>query len=217
MEVWKPIKGWEGYEVSNLGNVISYKRKTPRLLTRMFGYKDGGGPHYKVWDTEMKRERKLFISTLMKEHFPYEWIKNLDDDEEVRPIRGFPGYYITNKGRVWTMTQQRWLSISKDKSPNTSSYYWDVGLVGPDGKVKVKNVHQLVGRSFLPWEEGLCVLHKEEDLPFPEINFLSNLWLGTYDDNNKDKVRKGRARGGTTGPKKRPPCEVQEDQEDPSE
>ena len=213
MEVWKPIKGWEGYEVSNLGNVISYKRKTPKLLTRKFGYKNGS-PYYSFQVPKTRRERKLFISTLMREHFPYEWIKELDDDEEVRPIRGFPGYYITNKGRVWTMTQQRWLSISKDKNPNTSSYYWIVGLVGPDGKVRVKNIHQLVGRSFLLWEEGLCVLHKDEELPFPEINFLSNLWLGTYDDNNKDKMRKGRGRGGT---KKRPPCEVQEDQEDPSE
>lgn len=36
MEVWKPIPGYEGYEVSNLGRVKSLKRKNPKILSQSF-------------------------------------------------------------------------------------------------------------------------------------------------------------------------------------
>jgi hypothetical protein len=35
-EIWKDIKGYEGtYKVSNFGNIISFKRQNPKLLTKV--------------------------------------------------------------------------------------------------------------------------------------------------------------------------------------
>lgn len=36
MEIWKPIIGFPGYEVSNLGRVISHKRKQPKVLSQSY-------------------------------------------------------------------------------------------------------------------------------------------------------------------------------------
>jgi len=37
MEKWNTIKGYESYEISNLGNVISYKRNQPKLMKPSLG------------------------------------------------------------------------------------------------------------------------------------------------------------------------------------
>lgn len=39
MEIWKPIKGFDDYEVSNFGNVRSYKRKNVYLLKKHINQK----------------------------------------------------------------------------------------------------------------------------------------------------------------------------------
>ena len=44
------------------------------------------------------------------------------------------------------------------------------------------------------YEEGMLILHKDEALPFPEINYVENLWCGTQSDNRKDCVKKGRTK-----------------------
>lgn len=36
MEIWKDIEGYPGYEISNLGRVMSYKGKTPRIMKGQF-------------------------------------------------------------------------------------------------------------------------------------------------------------------------------------
>jgi len=177
MMEWKRVKGWESYEVSNTGELRGKRGLlTLSKLTRGYGY------HI----CENGKKSILTKSSLMREHFPYEWIKNLDDDEEVKPIRGCPGYYITTKGRVWSDKTYDFLTPSPQ-----GSYYWVVRCWNGT-KWEKCYIHQLVGRHFLPWEEGLCVLHKDEELPFPEINFLSNFFLGTMEDNSKDNRNKNR-------------------------
>ena len=51
-----------------------------------------------------------------------------------------------------------------------------------------------MGRNFLPWKDGLFVLHKKETLPYPQINYLNNLWIGTKKDNSIDREEKNRGR-----------------------
>ena len=176
-EVWRRLDDkWEGlshHYFSNFGRLYGTQRW--RLLTLTsegcFQLKHPGGT------------KKVSPSTLMRTFFPYEWIKDLDDDEEVRPIKGHPDFFITTKGKVFSWRSYSWLQPHPQLP-----YYWSVGL----GK-KRRLVHQLVGRNFFPeWKEGLWVLHKDEELPFPEINFLSNLWVGTQEDNERDKRDKGR-------------------------
>ena len=56
MEEYRPIPGFEDYHVSNLGNVISYKRKTPRRIKpqkwnrdyRMLVIYRDGKPHWRL-------------------------------------------------------------------------------------------------------------------------------------------------------------------------
>ena len=127
----------------------------------------------------------------------YEWIKDLDDDEEAKPIRGHAGYFITNKGRVFSTkrarsgkwgvpaTAGRWLKIS----PSTS-YYYKVSL----GYGRSYDVHRLVGTHFCvsyntPYDE---IGHLDETLPFPQINYASNLRPMSLSENRKDAYTKGR-------------------------
>jgi len=178
MTEWKQVKGHEGYEVSSDGRVRTNKR-IPKILKH-------NGKGYRLGNSLVS------TSTLMRTHFPYEWLSQLDDDEEAAPIKDFDAYYITNKGRIFSMASYRWLTPDKVKS---KEYYWKV-LLHQDNRRKDVLVHQLVGRHFLEYKEGLCVLHKNEALPYPNINFATNLWLGTIKENNDDKIEKGRHRYG---------------------
>ena len=176
-EVWKPLP-IRGYEVSNLCNLrrecYGEVRVTPVKTTLL--ERDG---------------KKLCITParVMREFFPYEWIKELEDGEEATPIKGFPQHFITNRGRVWSSYYWRWA-----KPSNTRSYYWRTSLTNHQTFVrKFYHLHTLVGRHFLPeWEEGLFILHKDENLSFPEINWVENLWVGTPQENVLDAYQKGR-------------------------
>ena len=121
----------------------------------------------------------------------YEWIKHLKDDETAKPIKGFPGYFITDKGRVYSNHSGKFLKsclMSKTKRrPNPYTHQIKLGH-----KVST-HIHTLVGRHFLSdYEEGLLILHKDETLPFPETHYVENLFCGTQKDNVKDKFEKGR-------------------------
>lgn len=176
MTIWKPVRGFSPYEISNEGEVRNsttgeLKRENKRTNPR-------GKTEYKLG------YRNISLSRLMRENHPYEWIKYLYDDEEVKPINGHPDFYITSRGRVWSMRWYRFLSIS----PVKNTYYHSVSL-----HPTRKQIHTLVGRHFLPeYREGLCILHRDENLSYPEINYPENLWVGTHQDNMDDMNRKNR-------------------------
>ena len=153
METWKEIKDFPLYEVSSLGRV---RGKTGKVLKPSKFYslhKDG---------IQYKRSP----TRLLRENFSYEWIKDLRDGEEVKPLKEYPGYFITSMGRVWSVFGYRFLSIHLHRK-----YYYCVKIKG-----KSLEVHTLVGRNFLPeYREGLHICHKEETLPYPEINYKENL------------------------------------------
>lgn len=188
-EQWKEVRGFPNYEISNLGVVRNKTTGNPLTIDhnksngvgRVFLSKGGRGT---------KRTRS--ISTLMNENWKYEWIKELDDDEECKECHGCPGWYITTKGRIFSTHYYRWVKPTKG-----GSYYWFVKYgSGKKGVSKGFPIHTLVGRTFFTeYQEGLLILHKEEGLPYPQINYLSNLWLGTWSDNNQDTWNKGRNPG----------------------
>jgi len=134
------------------------------------------------------------VGSLMDEVFPFWWIRDLNPQEECKEIYGFPGYYITTEGRVYSTRSHRWIE-GKYKSP----YYYFVVLYKDNKKCK-QHIHSLVGRNFLSeYERGMFILHKDETLPYPEINYLHNLWVGTCKDNNIDRCKKGRSGGWMVG------------------
>ena len=122
----------------------------------------------------------------------YEFLKYLDENEEVKLIKNHPGYFITTKGRVWSNrgkgNRSKWLTPTKGKK-----YYWCVTLWDVNNKRKGLKIHTLVGRHFLnEYKSGLLILHKDENLGCPEINYLENLWVGTNQDNIMDMYSKNR-------------------------
>jgi len=135
------------------------------------------------------------VNSLLRETFPYWWIRELDDDEECKEISDFPDYFITTKGRIYSNRGNKpgWLEPTPSPHPSCD-YYYQVCLYYPGETKKfiTKRIHTLVGRTFLPWKPPLLILHNEETLPYPEINFLSNLHLGDYKDNINESYEKGR-------------------------
>ena len=166
-EVWKQSTLKEWIYVSNIGRTWSMKGNGKFLKSK--GYEE------------------TYIQ-IMTRYFPFEWITYLDNDEEANQLKDFPDYFITTKGRIWSNVFWKFLNPHNVKNASCK-YYWDVKI-----NQKSMRVSTLVGRNFLPWNEKLYILHKDENLFYPEINYLENLWLGTKKDNSIDREKKGRGR-----------------------
>lgn len=75
-EVWKDIEEYENmYQISNLGNVMSFKRKNPKLLSKVINL-DG---YYVVNLTKDKKTKVFTIHRLVAKAF----ISNLDNLPQV--------------------------------------------------------------------------------------------------------------------------------------
>jgi hypothetical protein len=106
--------------------------------------------------------------------------------EEWRPIPGFPGYEVSNFGRVLSRKrkQPRLLAPPVDKDG-----YLYVRLCR-DGVASNRPIHQLVPAAFIgPRPAGAVTRHLDGD---KLNNHLSNLTYGTWAQNNLDTVAHGR-------------------------
>ena len=124
----------------------------------------------------------------------YHWIHLLEEDEVAREVPDAPGYFVTSHARVYSTITNRFLTPKKKQR-----YYHQVDVKIPNTpprKMKSYYLHTLVGRLHLPlWEPGLEIHHIDEELPFPAIHSVSNLRVGTHQQNLKDAWQKGRVRG----------------------
>ena len=191
-EEWKPVRGFPSYLISNLGRVYSQERRGRILKPDKTGVSTLG----RVTIKNSYGRKCIGISTLMSENWKWEWIKELEEGEEVKPVgtlkgKSFPLYFITNRGRVFSLNTYSWC-----EGGNNQEYYTLVTIRDSEGNRYTTTIHSLVGKHFLDnWEEGVCILHKDETLPYPEINYVENLWIGTKGDNNRDRCLKGRSGG----------------------
>lgn len=183
---WKPIPSLDNkYEVCLVTHQI---RNTNTHHIKKLITKGKGDTPYLQYKVNGKPKHKP-LPTILLEVSPHYWIYQLNEGEEVKPIKGYPGYWITTWGRVFT-TRNKHKFINLHYKP---PYYYQLGIYTPDGKSVSTFSHILVGRNYLPeWEEGMCILHKDETLPYPLINHPSNLWVGSKVDNVKDMDGKGR-------------------------
>lgn len=95
-------------------------------------------------------------------------------------VVGFPDYMVSNYGRVYSHTSQKYL-----RPGIASTGYPTVCL----GRGNSRTVHSLVAEAFLgPCPEGYEVRHKNGDRKNPR---LVNLEYGTRGENIKDAVRHG--------------------------
>jgi hypothetical protein len=187
-ETWRGVPSLEfHYEVClETSEVRHTKRK--KVLTP-----NPSGVVYGCWGLGKEGEKHRWgrsVKSLLSECFPFWWIRELNDGEECKSVDGFPGYYITTWGRVYSDRTNGFLKLQPEPP-----YYYCYNLYKGETRHKTYG-HTLVGRNFLPdWEPGLSVLHRDETLPFPEINHPENLWVGTCGENNTDRHQKGRTRG----------------------
>ncbi len=174
------IPSFTNYSISKDGVI---KNKRGRILKSYF--RSG----YEVIALSKKgKQSTVRIHNLLSETWNKDqWIDQLKPNEEWKYIKGYENYIITSLGRVWSIKRNRWLS-----TPLIPPYYQNVTLC-KDGIWNSCKLHTLVGRHFLKdYKDGLLILHDNEELPIPEVNHLSNLWVGTYKENVDDMYQKGR-------------------------
>ena len=104
-----------------------------------------------------------------------------------KPIQNFPGYWVSDKGRVYSSISESFIY----GSPVGESGHIDVGL-RKDGKRYHRYLHRLVGEAFIENPDGLPLIrHMDSD---PSNNDESNLEWGTQLDNVRDCIESGRFR-----------------------
>lgn len=126
-----------------------------------------------------------------------------DIPNEIRPIPGYEGRYaVSSTGQVWSHLSGKWL-----KAYPYSLGYMRVVLYDGYGQAESIDVHLLVLRAFVgPRPEGMLGLHRDDN---GVNNNLENLYWGTLQEQELDRVRNGgRVRGETNGGSKLTEVEV---------
>ena len=102
----------------------------------------------------------------------------MENYEIWKDVSGYPNYQVSNKGRVWSKTSQRYLKGDIDIGG-----YCRVTMIAINGKAKHEKVHRLVALAFIPNPNNYpCVNHKDEN---KLNNTLENLeWCDRAYNNN---------------------------------
>lgn len=111
---------------------------------------------------------------------------NLADFDYIKQIPGFPGYYATKDGRIWSEPKRgnhgkgRFLKISSKPK------YFMTSLC-KEGKLYDCYLHRLILETLVgPCPEGMECRHLNGN---PADNRLENLKWGTHSENVQDAVR----------------------------
>lgn len=103
--------------------------------------------------------------------------------EKIKPIIGFPRFFVTNLGRVLRKNSKG--GFEEVKQHLNKRFYYDVGLT-KDGKTYTKKVSRLVAQAFIgPIPDGYFVDHIDCN---KEHNYVTNLQIIT----NSENVKRGR-------------------------
>lgn len=106
----------------------------------------------------------------------------LYENEEIKQINGFPQYYITSFGRVWSDVSNKWLTPTVDKRGNHQRC--SVSL----GRNNKRYVHRLVAEAFLPNPNNLPeVDHKNTN---GLDNSVNNLKWCSHEENLENQITK---------------------------
>lgn len=103
--------------------------------------------------------------------------------EKIKPIMGFPRFFVTNLGRVLRKNSKG--GFEEVKQHINKRFYYDVGLT-KEGKTYTKKVSRLVAQAFIgPIPEGYFVDHIDCN---KEHNYVTNLQIIT----NSENIKRGR-------------------------
>lgn len=106
----------------------------------------------------------------------------------MKPIPNYPGYQITEDGRVWSDKSNWWLKVNIARfGRNKLIAYKIVNLFTAEKKVRVVPIYRLLIETFVgPRPEGMVCRHLDGD----SLNdTLNNLCWGTYLENTQDMTR----------------------------
>ncbi len=118
------------------------------------------------------------------------------EQEIWKPINNFPGYEVSDKGRVRTFKktgpQSDYLKDTpKIMRPGTHLNGYYLLNLRQDKVTKGRSVHRLVADAFIPNPDNLpLVRHIDSN---PTNNCVENLAWGTQKDNMQDMYKSGRA------------------------
>lgn len=108
-------------------------------------------------------------------------------DERWKPIAGFCGkYWVSNKGRVWSMVTNQFLKLKRLDSHG----HLGVCLLN-NGERVYAYIHRLVADAFIPNPHNYPIVRHIYDNP--ECNEVDDLLYGTQRDNMMDARRNGRS------------------------
>lgn len=135
------------------------------------------------------------------------WIGHLRRGERQLPIDGWPGYYVTNLGRVFSFKGMgRYGVVDLEKAPREkkpitmkSNRHTVAVVTLKAGRARLRVVHvaRLVAEAFIgPKPAGLGVLHRDDD---PFNNRRDNLRYGDQKMNARDRMRNAKKRVTTCG------------------
>ena len=105
-------------------------------------------------------------------------------DEVWKPVRGFPHYWVSNKGRVYSSLSETFVR----GTPNVKSGHIDLSL-HRSGHRYHKFLHRLVAEAFIPNPFNYPTVRHLNDNP--SDNCVENLAWGTQLDNVRDSIKNG--------------------------
>jgi len=117
----------------------------------------------------------------------------MDVDEEIKPIKGFPGYFADSKGNIFSelrrgKCKKKQEHLVKLKPIKLNKYgHMAVKLKNSVGKYIYRPVHYFVTLAFFgdrPFGKIVCHWPNGKN-----DNSIKNLFFGTYKQNARDRIR----------------------------
>lgn len=108
--------------------------------------------------------------------------------EQWKPIKDYPRYYISNKGRVYSFKHNKLLALNEQKNKYFYVHLWD------NGKRKSFRLHRLIASNFLENPHNKPIVHHIDGNRYN--NDVSNLMWVTHAEHKKLHEELDRLKGG---------------------
>lgn len=108
-------------------------------------------------------------------------MENAKNMEIFKDIKGYPGYQISNQGRLWSIKYQKYLSPFTNNSG-----YKVINIIAANGKRKGELIHRLVALAFIDNPERKPeVNHIDRDKTNNSVDNLE--WVSHSENNTLEK------------------------------
>ena len=105
-------------------------------------------------------------------------------DERWWYIDGYPGYMISDRGRIWSSKTQKFLK------PKPMDGHGHLGVcLRINGVAHYEYIHRLMAKAFIPNPKNYPIVRHLNDIP--NDNYLDNFSWGTQKHNFEDSLRNG--------------------------